>query len=108
MLVALLSGQRCQTVHGLTVSGMMNSDEITKLLKTSKPGKHQGQLEFKAYPVDKRLCVVACLKQDGLMKALFESFMTNPFSKLLTLVKKFFHYTTTVCVHIALKSQVTS
>lgn len=47
---------------------MRNSDDsvrfdITKLLKHSKPGKHQGKLEFKAYPVDKRLCVVACLKE---------------------------------------------
>ena len=68
MLVTLLSGERCQTVHALTVSGTRNSDdsvrfEITKLLKTSKFGKHQGQLEFKAYPLDKRLCVVACLKE---------------------------------------------
>ena len=37
--------------------------EITKLLKTSKPGKHQGHLEFRSYPVDRRLCVVTCLKQ---------------------------------------------
>ena len=63
VLVALLSGQRCQTVHALTVSGMrITTDtvhfEIAKLLKTSKPGKHQGHLEFKSYPVDERLCVV--------------------------------------------------
>ena len=40
MLVTLLSGQRCQTVHALTFSGMtITSDtvhfEIAKLLKTS-------------------------------------------------------------------------
>ena len=63
MLVTLLSGQRCQTVHALTLSGMTNFDdtvcfEITKLLKTSKPVKHQGRLEFKAYPI----VVVTCLK----------------------------------------------
>lgn len=68
MLVALLSGQRCQTVHALTISGMKTTNvtvhfEITKLLKTSKPGKHQGHLEFKSYPVDRRLCVVTYLKQ---------------------------------------------
>lgn len=67
MLVALLSGQRCQTVHALTISGMRTTSdtvyfEITQLLKTSKPGKHQGHLEFKSYPVDRRLCVVTCLK----------------------------------------------
>ena len=43
MLVTLLSGQQCQTVHVLTISGMRNTNdavhfEITKLLKTSKPG----------------------------------------------------------------------
>ena len=37
--------------------------DITKLLKTSKPGKHWGRQEFIAYPEDKRLCVVTCLKQ---------------------------------------------
>ena len=31
------------------------------------------------------------MQQGGLVKALFESFMTNPFRKLLTLVIKFFH-----------------
>ena len=45
LLVALLSGQRCQTVHALTVSGMRITKDtvhfdIVKLLKTSKPGKH--------------------------------------------------------------------
>ena len=40
MLVVLLSGQRCQTVHALTISGMRTTNdtvyfEITKLLKTS-------------------------------------------------------------------------
>ena len=68
MLVTLLSGQRCQTVHALTISGMKNKNdavhfEITQRLKTSKPGKHQGHLEFTPYPVDERLCVVTCLKQ---------------------------------------------
>ena len=68
MLVALLSGQRCQTVHALTISGMRITNdtvhfEIAKLLKTSKPGKHQGHLELKSYPVDQGLCVVTCLRQ---------------------------------------------
>ena len=68
LLVALLSGQRCQTVHALTISGMrIRKDtvhfEIAKLLKTSKPGKHQGHLELKWYPADQHLCVVTCLKQ---------------------------------------------
>ena len=68
MLVVLLSGQRCQTVHALTISGMRITNdtvhfEIVKLLKTSKPGRHQGHLELKSYPVDQGLCVVTCLRQ---------------------------------------------
>ena len=64
----LLSGQRCQTVHALTISGMrITSDtvhfEIARLLKTSKSGKHQVHLELKSYPVDQRQCVVTCLRQ---------------------------------------------
>ena len=40
MLVTLLSGQRCQTVHALTLSGMKQTDtrttcELNALLKTS-------------------------------------------------------------------------
>ena len=37
--------------------------EISKLLKTSKPDKHQGHLEFKANQLDRRLFDVSCLKQ---------------------------------------------
>ena len=49
MLVALSSGQRCQTSHALIISGMKQTTdiitfEINKLLKTSKPGKHFGYL----------------------------------------------------------------
>ena len=68
MLVTLLSCQRCQTVHALTISGMRITNdavhfEIATLLKTSKPGKHQGHLDVKSFPVDQRLCVVTCLRQ---------------------------------------------
>ena len=68
MLVVLLSGQRCQTIHALTLSGMKQLDsqitfEVNTLLKTSKPGKHVQPLVFKAYPADKLLCVVTCLRQ---------------------------------------------
>ena len=68
MLVTLLSGQRCQTVLALTVSGMKQTDnhitfELNTLLKTFRPGKHIEPLSFKSYPDDKLLCVVTCLKQ---------------------------------------------
>lgn len=67
ILLALLSGQRCQTLHSLSIRNMLQTDEkivfnIMELLKTSKPSKHWGRLEFIAYPEDKRLCVVTCLK----------------------------------------------
>ena len=60
MLVVLLSGQRSQTVHALTVGGMKQSDneiifEVTKLLKTSKPRKDNHQITFKAFPSDKHV-----------------------------------------------------
>ena len=68
MLVTLLSGQRCQTVHALTLRGMKQTDnhitfELNTLLKTSRPGKHIEPLSFNSYPDDKLLCVVTCLKQ---------------------------------------------
>ena len=68
MLVALLSGQRCQTIYALTISGMkLTTDNvifvINKLLKTSKPGKHYGSLQFKTFTLDKDLCVKTCIEE---------------------------------------------
>ena len=37
--------------------------DISTLLKTSKPGKHQEPLTFKPYTYDSQLCVVKCLQQ---------------------------------------------
>ena len=67
-LVALLSGQRCQTIHALRISGMKETNgqirfDISTLLKTSKPGKHQEPLTFKPYTYDSQLCVVKSLQQ---------------------------------------------
>ena len=58
MLVTLLSGQQCQTVHALTLSSMKQTDnhitfELNTLLKTSRPSKHIEPLSFKSYPEDK-------------------------------------------------------
>ena len=63
MLLALLSGQRHQTLHSLSVSDIkLNPDKcvfvIKALLKTSRPGRHISSLEFVAYQPDPRLCVV--------------------------------------------------
>ena len=35
---------------------------IDDLLKTSKPGHHISPISFKAFPADRRLCVVTYLK----------------------------------------------
>ena len=65
ILVASLSGQRCQTIHALDVNNMVLTKDrctfyIQELLKTSRPGK---QLELLAYHPDKRLCVVTFLEE---------------------------------------------
>jgi len=63
MLLALLSGQRHQTLHSLSVSDMKLSPDkcvfvVKTLLKTSSPGRHISSLEFVAYQPDPWLCVV--------------------------------------------------
>ena len=68
MLLALLSGQRCQTLHLLSVSSMVLKHDscvftIHKLLKTSRPGKHVSTLTFTAYSPDNRLCPIVCLSE---------------------------------------------
>jgi hypothetical protein len=65
MLIALLSGQRCQTIHALDLSNMHIVSHpnqqyvflINKLLKTSRPGKHFSHLVLQAYPADEQLCI---------------------------------------------------
>ena len=63
MLMALLSGQRRQTLHTLSIDCMQISSDkcvffINSLLKTSRPGKHLACLEFQAYAPDVSLCIV--------------------------------------------------
>ena len=67
-LMALTSGQRCQTLQALDIDHMVVAPsyckfEIIQLLKTSKPNKHLGQLNFITYAPDENLCVVNCLKE---------------------------------------------
>ena len=68
MLLALLLRQRCQTLHALDVSHMTLTDKhcifyIQKLLKTSRPGKHFGRLEFCSFDDDRPLCIVTVLNE---------------------------------------------
>jgi hypothetical protein len=70
MLMALLSGQRCQTIHALNIDSMkidisptqQHVFQINELLKTSRPGKHFSQLVLQSYPEDKELCVFEVLQ----------------------------------------------
>ena len=63
MLLALLSGQRVQTLKALSIGNMLLTDsevefQIDVLLKQSRPGKHLSCISFKKY-TDERLCVIA-------------------------------------------------
>jgi hypothetical protein len=68
MLLALITGQRVQTLHSLDLTFMNIEDdhaniEIYELLKTSKPGKHLPPFPFPAFVEEPRLCIVAVLKE---------------------------------------------
>ena len=62
MLIALLSGQRVQTLRALRIHNVKHYDNkvefyIDSLLKQSNPGKHLSTLCFNKYPVE-NICVV--------------------------------------------------
>ena len=62
MLIGFLS------IHALDTTTMVQSAEkclvyIYELLETSRPGKHYGCLELRAYANDKQLCVVNLLQE---------------------------------------------
>lgn len=68
MLLALITGQRVQTLHSLDMKFMTIEDdhvyiEIHEILKTSKPGKHLPPLSFPAFVEEPRLCIVTVLKE---------------------------------------------
>ncbi|XP_067668322.1 uncharacterized protein [Haliotis asinina] len=67
-LVALLTGQRLQTVHLLDIRDISLSDSccrirVGSLLKQSKPGVHQAELTLPAYSQDSSLCIVTVLRE---------------------------------------------
>lgn len=66
MLLALLSGQRVQTLRALSVNKLKLTESsaefhIETLLKQSKPGRHLSVINFTSYN-DRQLCVVSHLK----------------------------------------------
>ena len=67
MLLALLSGHRTQTLSKLNTDFMTLTKEqcsftIHDLLKHTRPGQHQQPIVVRAYPNDKRLCIVHTLE----------------------------------------------
>ena len=67
MLLALLTGQRTQTIHCLDVNHMDMSDKecifyLTSLQKHSRPGKQQKPIELEAFDQKPNLCVIRYLK----------------------------------------------
>ncbi len=68
MLIALVSAQRCQTLHLLRIDNMKVTSNsivfvIRDLVKQSKPGNTGFTLVLKEYPPEKSLCVCHALKQ---------------------------------------------
>ena len=67
MLLALLTGQRCQTIHKLNIQLMQKLPgkyifTIGEKLKHTKPGTHQKPIELSSY-ADRDLCVVRHLDE---------------------------------------------
>lgn len=67
MLLALLTGQRCQTIYHLDLNSMQILPDryifvINKKLKHTKPGNHLEPITLMAYH-DKSLCIVDVLKE---------------------------------------------
>ena len=67
LLMAILTGQRCQTLHLLDIANMNLLEDkcvffITKLVKQSKPGRHIAPIELLAFPQNRKLCVISTLK----------------------------------------------
>lgn len=67
MLLALLSGQRCQTLHVLDIRNMNLTDDkcvffIENLLKHSRRGKHQTPIELLSFKENSKLCIVKLLQ----------------------------------------------
>lgn len=66
MLIALLSGQRVQTLHLLSIDSMDKTNDSVKfvvnhLVKQSRPGYSLPPIDLRAFPDDRDLCVVSTL-----------------------------------------------
>ena len=68
MLIALTLASRTQSIHLLNISNMKKGYDTytlqySDLLKQTKPGRNNPVAVLKAYPVDRRLCVIFTLKE---------------------------------------------
>lgn len=68
MLLCLLTGQRCQTIHKIDTNYIQEYDggfriSIREKLKQTKAGKHLEPIELLAFKDDKRLCIVEHLRE---------------------------------------------
>ncbi len=67
MLLALLTGQRIQTLYFVDIRNIDFRDvgvviRIGDVLKQSRPGYHLSEMSLPAYPTDGALCPVTCLR----------------------------------------------
>ena len=67
-LIALVTAQRAQTMQLFDIRNSSVSRNVHKygtgdLVKQTRPGSHQAELELVAYPADRKLCVMTCLEE---------------------------------------------
>ena len=68
MLIALLSGQRCQTIHALDIKSMKLQENkcvftVNTKIKQSKRGRHVKPIELLGFKDNISLCVIQTLKE---------------------------------------------
>ena len=66
-LTALLTGQRCQSIHSMDLTNMTLQDKVVKFrfgkkLKTTRPGIHMPEITVTHYVADVRLCLPTIIK----------------------------------------------
>ena len=67
-LTWLLSGQRGQSIHLISIRNLTVNENEIKIrfgdkLKTSRPGFHQSEIVIKAFHEDKNMCIVNVMKE---------------------------------------------
>ena len=68
MLTALVTGQRCQSIHLMDLSSMIKNENtysfpIIEKIKTSKPGKPQPILILPKFTTNPDICVYTTLER---------------------------------------------